>query len=118
MNIPDKLWAVANLLTGFASAHAMAYLIACANPVFRQNLRRSNSTKFYILVGIVLANLFYLGVIWWCHKRSVEFYYPLDAHAPTAEQFSRFSLSCTILRFSVLTFFGGISAILAFVVTD
>lgn len=68
----EKLWDLANLITGFAVAHAltMSYAIAKHEMVSLKD----NTAHAVALVLSLIFTFLYVGAIWWCYKTGIELY--------------------------------------------
>ena len=69
----EKLWNIANLLTGFAVVQTMSFVYACSKPEFADLINRP-LVKITIAVHLVVVTLFECYGVWWCGRKVIELF--------------------------------------------
>lgn len=114
-DLAEKLWNLANVLTGFNIAQAMAYVYAIGNPTFAKTISKDNVPWIIFVIGVCL-NLLWIFAVWWCHYAAVRCPPDKGKSEDTIKAFKRISFHVTIGRIVLIVAFSAMSLTWAFVV--
>ena len=67
----DKLWDLANLITGFAIAQNLATTFAMAKGEFRNSLK-GTAAHIVAFVSTIVFTILYFCAIWWCRSQALD----------------------------------------------
>jgi hypothetical protein len=67
----DKLWDLANFITGFAIAQNLATTFAMAKGEFRNSLKGS-AAHIVAFVSTIVFTILYFYAIWWCESQAIN----------------------------------------------
>lgn len=115
IDIPEKLWGIANMVTGFAIAQAVVYMFALGNVDFIQAVSYG-IVPILVVMAMILVNGTLIAVVWWCHRMSADWITANEGDSLKNDRFERISRLVTIGRTVALTTSGIIVAIPAFFV--
>lgn len=101
-NVSDKLWQLANVMTGFSAVQAVAYTYALGQGDFARRVSQGR-IAWVILIVAVFVNAMLASGIWWCHVQAMKF--PPDEKCSREQlgAFQRLSRQVTIGRLIVLS---------------
>lgn len=100
-DVADKLWQLANVMTGFSAVQAVAYTYALGQGDFARRVSQGRMA-WVILVVAVFVNAMLAAGIWWCHKQALKFP-PDEKYSPEQlSAFQRLSRQVTVGRLIVV----------------
>ena len=71
-DVADKLWQLANVITGFSAVQAVAYTYALGQGDFARRVAQGRIAWVVLVVAVFVNALLAVG-IWWCHVQSMKF---------------------------------------------
>lgn len=68
----ERLWLIANVLTGFSVVQAMSLLFAVGRSDFRFDLDKSIAMQIILSCLIIIATWCQVRIVSWCHTKIIE----------------------------------------------
>ena len=115
IDIPDKLWSIGNIITGFAIAQTVIYFFALGNLQFAEAVG-SGFIPLLVAAAVTGVNAVLITVVWWCHRTSVGWIRAFGNDDRKAAHFSHVSHRTAVGRTVALAVSGVLAAIPAFFV--
>ena len=100
-DLADKLWHIANVLTGFTAIEAVAYTYALGQGEFARRVVQGHLPWVILFVAVGVNGLLSFA-IWWCHHQAIQLPPDPGYAGERLDQFRRVSRSVTIGRLSVV----------------